>query len=184
MVHPLTRLITFIFRITLQGEQTIQVAPLWFEYGRALLMKEQENPTDDLLGAVAEEAKKQAKALGEELNSAENTGEEEEEEGEGQEEGGDEEDGQEGEEGGGEDASDMEVAWEALEVGVFLSDCLIPLRSLGRSTRANRIQITISSSRRSACLFLFSLTSPPFARSGVRVSWRYPSLQWQLPWRH
>lgn len=31
-------------------------------------MKEQENPSDDLLGAVAAEAKKQAKTLGEELN--------------------------------------------------------------------------------------------------------------------
>lgn len=39
-----------------------------FEYGRALLMKEQDNPSDDLLGAMAAEAKKQAQALGDDLS--------------------------------------------------------------------------------------------------------------------
>jgi hypothetical protein len=126
----------FLHRITSQGEQTIQVAPLWFEYGRALLMKEQENPTDDLLGAVAEEAKKQAKALGEELNSAEPTGEEEEEEeeeGEGQEGEGDDQEGQDGngENGGEEEASDMEVAWEALEVHLLTAGHSLIILSSG-----------------------------------------------------
>lgn len=101
------------------------MAPLWFEYGRALLMKEQENPTDDLLGAVAEEAKKQAQALGQELNGGENVEDDDEEEEE-QEEEDQQQQGEENQEnhenndanGGeeGEDASDMEVAWEALEV--------------------------------------------------------------------
>jgi hypothetical protein len=130
-------------RISAHGEQTIEVAPIWFEYGRALLMKEQENPTDDLLGAVAEEAKKQAKVLGEELNGAgngeeeEEQEEEEEEEEEGQEKQQEEENGEQGEGAGeeGEDASDMEVAWEALEVdfppsSLFLLSLTGP--SLGR----------------------------------------------------
>lgn len=56
------------FRTSVYGEQSIEVAPIWYEYGRALLMKEQENPSDDLLGAVAAEAKKQAKVISEELN--------------------------------------------------------------------------------------------------------------------
>jgi hypothetical protein len=115
--HSQISLDFIIYRITAHGEQTIDVAPIWFEYGRALLMKEQENPTDDLLGAVAEEAKKQAKVLGEELNGAENGEEEDEEEEEKEEEGGQQEgEGETGDGEDGEDASDMEVAWEALEV--------------------------------------------------------------------
>lgn len=49
------------------GEKSVEVAPAWFEYGRALLLKEQESPSDDLLGAVAAEAKKQAQTLGQAL---------------------------------------------------------------------------------------------------------------------
>ena len=49
------------------GDQSIESAPAWFEYGNALLLKEEENPSDDLLGAAAAEARKAAKVLGEEL---------------------------------------------------------------------------------------------------------------------
>jgi hypothetical protein len=54
-------------RVATYGDKSLEVAPAWFEYGRALLLKEQENPSDDLLGAAAAEAKKQAQALGQEL---------------------------------------------------------------------------------------------------------------------
>lgn len=39
-------------RVQQFGEQSLQAAPAWFEYGRALLLKEQENPSDDLLGTT------------------------------------------------------------------------------------------------------------------------------------
>ncbi len=41
----------------------IECARAYFEYGNALLMKEEDNPTDDLLGAAAQEAKKAAASL-------------------------------------------------------------------------------------------------------------------------
>ena len=40
------------------GDFALELAPIWFEYGNALLCKEEETPTDELLGAAAEEAKK------------------------------------------------------------------------------------------------------------------------------
>jgi hypothetical protein len=43
------------------------LAPVWYEYGNALLLKEEETPSDNLLGAAADEAKKQAKVLSMEL---------------------------------------------------------------------------------------------------------------------
>ena len=61
-------IIFFIFdRVDRFGDQSIEAAPAWFEYGNALLLTEEENPTDDLLGAAAAEAKKAAKALGDEM---------------------------------------------------------------------------------------------------------------------
>ena len=57
-------------RVATYGEQCLEVAPAWFEYGRALLLKEQESPSDDLLGAVAAEAKKQAQSLGDQLGGS------------------------------------------------------------------------------------------------------------------
>lgn len=50
------------------GDQSIESAPAWLEYGSALLGKEEENPSDDLLAAASAEAKKQAVALGKELS--------------------------------------------------------------------------------------------------------------------
>ena len=75
------------------GEKAVEAAPAWLEYGSALLRKvhpfsvhgpglrlsnayisfhqqEEENPSDDLLGAATAEAKKQAKALSAELGGA------------------------------------------------------------------------------------------------------------------
>jgi hypothetical protein len=43
-------------------------APIWFAYGDALLRQEEENPTDDLLGTAASEAKKAAASLASELS--------------------------------------------------------------------------------------------------------------------
>lgn len=100
-------------RVDRFGDQSIEAAPAWFEYGNALLLTEEENPTDDLLGAAAAEAKKAAKALGDEMGGASTE----------QNEGSDEEDDESndgdveinrGEEE--EEESDMQVAWECLEV--------------------------------------------------------------------
>jgi hypothetical protein len=49
------------------GDQSIESAPAWLEYGSALLVKEEENPSDDLLAAASAEAKRQAAVLGKEL---------------------------------------------------------------------------------------------------------------------
>jgi len=43
-------------------------ASIWFAYGDALLRQEEENPTDDLLGTAASEAKKAAASLASELS--------------------------------------------------------------------------------------------------------------------
>lgn len=141
-------------------------------------MKEQENPTDDLLGAVAEEAKKQAKALGEELNGGETVQDEEEEEQE------EEEDAQEhqqetsrensnqagdeaGEEAGEEDASDMEIAWEALEVCLEILKDNFPPRWQEKSSKMNKTLSTISNYLR----FSLMSTLPRDCLSvGLRVS--------------
>jgi hypothetical protein len=50
-------------KISEHGEMDIQTAEAYFEYGNALLMKEEETPTDDLLGAAAAEAKIAASTL-------------------------------------------------------------------------------------------------------------------------
>jgi len=34
------------------SEQSIELAPIWYEYGNSLLAKEEDNPTDSLLGKV------------------------------------------------------------------------------------------------------------------------------------
>ena len=39
------------------GEDNIRCAHLWFEYGNALLEKEETNPSDDLLGFAHSQAK-------------------------------------------------------------------------------------------------------------------------------
>jgi hypothetical protein len=48
----------------------IECARVYYEYGNALLKKEEDNPTDDLLGAAAQEAKKAAASLAEALVGA------------------------------------------------------------------------------------------------------------------
>ena len=50
-----------------QDDMSPECAIVWYAYGDALLFKEEENPTDDLLGAAASEAKKAAAALAAEL---------------------------------------------------------------------------------------------------------------------
>mmetsp|Transcript_10240 Transcript_10240/g.15510 ORF Transcript_10240/g.15510 Transcript_10240/m.15510 type:complete len:346 (-) Transcript_10240:160-1197(-) len=93
------------------GDDSIEIAPVWLEYGRALLLKEQENPTDDLLGAMSAEAKKQAQALGAELNGGASSSAAEDENVDEDDGAGD--DNAENEEN---EPNDMEIAWEALEV--------------------------------------------------------------------
>lgn len=105
------------------------LAPIWFEYGNALLAKEEDSPSDDLLGAAAAEAKRQARNIfpsPQETNEDGSGNEVEEEE---------EVDDVEGPEvtvphmgpngesansqsapADDQDGSDMEIAWEALEV--------------------------------------------------------------------
>lgn len=53
---------------------TADCAYVWFAYGDALLSKEEENPTDDLLGAAASEAKKAAAELAAELSAGDENG--------------------------------------------------------------------------------------------------------------
>mmetsp|Transcript_37344 Transcript_37344/g.38024 ORF Transcript_37344/g.38024 Transcript_37344/m.38024 type:complete len:459 (+) Transcript_37344:38-1414(+) len=111
------------------GDDSIQVAPVWFEYGNALLSKEEDSPTDDLLGkSAADEVKKQIKETIEDIkeDDDENNDEDDDDLPNSRNEesntepisssaGTKENDGDE-EEKGDEEASDMEIAWEALEV--------------------------------------------------------------------
>lgn len=82
---------------------SVEAAAAWYEYGNALLLKEEEAPTDDLLGNVQSDP----------ANPPEDdeVGDEDEPE-----EGGEDE----GEEGGGqgeeEVEGDLQIAWEALDV--------------------------------------------------------------------
>eukprot|EP01042_Synura_sphagnicola_P000954 gene954-1075_t len=111
------------------GDDDLALAPIWFEYGNALLAKEEDSPSDDLLGAAAAEAKRQARNIfpsPQETNEDGSGNEVEEEE---------EVDDVEGPEvtvphmgpngesansqsapADDQDGSDMEIAWEALEV--------------------------------------------------------------------
>lgn len=53
-----------VFREQDDGENASpELARVWFEYGNALLLKEEENPSVDLLGTVASEARKAASEL-------------------------------------------------------------------------------------------------------------------------
>ena len=103
------------------GDKSLVVAPLWFEYGNALLAKEEDNPSNNLLGTAANEAKKAVQMLGseEQAEGDEEEGEEpsdepgvasmtEGKEGEGE--------GGEGAEALAEEEEDIQMAWEALEV--------------------------------------------------------------------
>ena len=47
---------------------TADCAAIWYAYGDCLLCKEEESPTDDLLGTAASEAKRAAAALASELS--------------------------------------------------------------------------------------------------------------------
>jgi HAT1-interacting factor 1 len=92
---------------------SVQSAKAYYEYGNALLMNEEENPSDDLIGPS-----KTAGGANEENNQEEGGNEEEEENGEEEEgdgEGGDEGEG-ENEENKPAEETDLEVAWEVLDV--------------------------------------------------------------------
>jgi hypothetical protein len=111
------------------GDQSIECAPVWYEYGNILLEKEEENPSDSLLGVAATEAKKAAQLLGANDDPAEETetcqndegGQDDDDQDEDQDDG---DDGQDGNAAPGdapndqqeEEEQDMEMAWEALEV--------------------------------------------------------------------
>lgn len=83
---------------------SVEAAAAWYEYGNVLLLKEEENPTNDLLGNVQSDPSQP-------VPEDEDVGDEEE---------GDE--GEEGEDGedNGEEAEeiegDLQIAWEALDV--------------------------------------------------------------------
>lgn len=105
------------------GDKSLVVAPVWFEYGNALLSKEEDNPSNNLLGTAANEAKKAAQMLGAE-EDAEDGGEEEEGEDSADQPGDEskaegkegEVEGAEGAEALAEEEEDIQMAWEALEV--------------------------------------------------------------------
>ena len=55
---------------TKYGDSAAECAFVWFEYGNSLLRQEEENPSDDLLGTAATEAKKAASMLAAEIGGA------------------------------------------------------------------------------------------------------------------
>lgn len=100
------------------GDDSIQVAPIWFEYGNALLSKEEDSPTDELLGVaedVAKEAIKQIQDEDAEEGNHDNADNDDEDEQDGEEKKTNDKDNAAAVTGD-EEASDMEVAWEALEM--------------------------------------------------------------------
>ena len=97
------------------GDKSLEVAPVWFEYGHALLSKEEDSPSNNLLGAAANEAKKAAQMLGEE--DAEGDPDEEREDPPGESKVGDAGDDAEAL---AEEEEDIQMAWEALEVWFLL----------------------------------------------------------------
>lgn len=87
---------------------SLETAQAWYEYGNVLLLKEEENPTNDLLGNVQQDP-----SHPNEVPEDEDVGEEDEPDNEAGaddgEEGGDFEDEDEPE-------GDLQIAWEALDV--------------------------------------------------------------------
>lgn len=113
----------------------MESARLWLEYGDSLLSNEELNPSEDLLGAAAKQAKKAASELAKELSGDKS---------EGDDDASDEDSGDDADDGavsappdivvedsdpaadagkeeadGAETDSDMQIAWEALEVSSF-----------------------------------------------------------------
>jgi len=115
--------------IEIHGEEAEEVAPAWYEYGNALLQKEEENPSYGLLGSAAED-EVEAKAA-KEAEAAEGAGGAsssvparlESDEGEEPEvgghaaadEGGEDEDAEEAEDANDDEPDDLQIAFEALE---------------------------------------------------------------------
>lgn len=95
---------------------SLETAQAWYEYGNVLLLKEEENPTNDLLGNVQQDPNRPN-----EVPEDEDVGEEDEPdngaEEEGGEDGGDFEDEDEPE-------GDLQIAWEALDVSVHFDPSL------------------------------------------------------------
>ena len=91
-------------RITYRVFRSIEAAPAWFEYGNALLTKEEDNPSEALLGDTAAPA---ASSSSSSSSSSMAPADIEVDEGEGEEQGEDEED---------EEPDDLQIAWEAFEV--------------------------------------------------------------------
>lgn len=92
---------------------SVEAAAAWYEYGHALLLKEEDNPSNDLLGNVQGEPNQPPP----------------EDEDVGDDDGPDEEAGTDGENGeGGEDPDevegDLQIAWEALDVGSSQEKCI------------------------------------------------------------
>lgn len=152
------------------GEMSVESARAYYEYGNALLMQEEENPSKDLLGGVEEEGQededdgeekvRSERKGGEQSNPGDSAAGQVQEEEEGEKEQGAEE-GEE-EEGAAqeEQADDLQVAWEVLDVSCSLA--LVPrcsyeklnhvvvvcavvvllcLRSLDASWRSKKTQI-------------------------------------------
>jgi len=88
------------------GEDSVETAPLWYEYGDCLLSKEEENPSDDLLGAAAREARAAAQSLGQELRGDDVTSDDVTDEGRYEVDNNDEQN---------EEIDDLQYAWEALD---------------------------------------------------------------------
>jgi hypothetical protein len=85
---------------------SVESAAAWYEYGNVLLLKEEENPSNGLLGNVSSDPN-QPPPEDEDVGD-----EDEEEDGDA---GGDQEEG-EGEEEADDVEGDLQIAWEALDV--------------------------------------------------------------------
>ncbi len=101
--------IAFYFSEEKYGQSSPQAAAAWYEYGNALLLKEEENPANGVLGNVNPDA-----PVPEDDDVGEEDGPDTAAEAAGDEDEGEFEDEEEPE-------GDLQIAWEALDVSFYLS---------------------------------------------------------------
>ncbi len=111
----------YIYRNEEFGELSVESALAYYEYGNALLAKEEENPSNDFLGSVPNDEEKNQDQPDDEVGDGSGGEEEKGEDGEGGDvkgEDGEGEDGEGGDEEGdqGGPVDDIQVAWEVLDV--------------------------------------------------------------------
>lgn len=101
----------FIRSVEKFGEKSIAAAFAYFEYGRALLAKEEENPSTSLLSNVGKGEDSKGGDDGEQKDSEQREDGDEDEDGENEKNDDDDNDDEEDQEVG-----DLQIAWEVFEV--------------------------------------------------------------------